>query len=73
MGEIKEMKLKLDMLSRQCKMYEEIIDKMEDRIKKITHDNQKKNAQIDELQSELTRLDQLKEKTNLVMRMYNDL
>lgn len=73
MGELKEMRIKLDMLSKQCKMYEEIIDKMDERIKKLTHDNNKKNAQIDELQGELARLDQLKEKTNSVMRLYSDL
>lgn len=44
------MRIKLDMLSKQCKMYEEIIDKMDERIKKLTFDNNKKNAQIDELQ-----------------------
>lgn len=27
-GEIRELKLKLDMVSKQCKMYEEIIEKM---------------------------------------------
>lgn len=31
-------------------MYEEIIDKMDERIKKITHENHKKSAQIDEIQ-----------------------
>ena len=31
-------------------MYEEIIDKMDERIKKITHENNKKSAQIDEIQ-----------------------
>jgi prefoldin subunit 5 len=39
------------MLSKQVKMYEEMIDKMDERIKKLSHDNNKKNAQIDELQS----------------------
>lgn len=34
-GEIKELKLKLDMVSKQCKMYEEMIDKMDERIKKL--------------------------------------
>jgi len=38
------------MVSKQCKMYEEIIDKMDERIKKITHENHKKSAQIDEIQ-----------------------
>ena len=67
------MKIKLDMVSKQCKMYEEIIDKMDERIKKLTQDNQKKTAQADELQAELKKLDQLKEKTNSLMRMYSDL
>ena len=57
------MRIKLEMLSKQCKMYEEIIDKMDERIKKLAFDNKKKNALIDELQGELGRLDQLKEKT----------
>lgn len=61
------------MVSKQCKMYEEIIDKMDERIKKLTQDNQKKTAQADELQAELKKLDQLKEKTNSLMRMYSDL
>ena len=67
------MRIKLEMLSKQCKMYEEIIDKMDERIKKLTFDNNKKNAQLDALQGELGRLDQLKEKTNSVMRLYSDL
>ena len=29
MGEMKEMRIKLDMLSKQVKMYEEMIDKMD--------------------------------------------
>lgn len=37
MGEMKEMRIKLEMLSKQCRMYEELIEKMEERIKKITH------------------------------------
>jgi hypothetical protein len=45
------MRIKLDMLSKQVKMYEEMIDKMDERIKKLSHDNSKKNNQIDELQS----------------------
>lgn len=57
------MRIRLEMLSKQCKMYEEIIDKMDERIKKLAFDNKKKNALIDELQGELGRLDQLKEKT----------
>ncbi len=73
MGEMKEMRLKLDMLSKQCKMYEEIIDKMDERIKKLTHENNKRNAQIDELQAELGKVDQLKDKANSLMRLYNDL
>ena len=28
-GEIRELKIKLDMVSKQCKMYEEMIDKMD--------------------------------------------
>lgn len=34
---MKEMRIKLEMLSKQCRMYEELIEKMEERIKKITH------------------------------------
>ena len=65
--------MKLDMVSKQCKMYEEIIDKMDERIKKLTSDQHKKTIEIDELRQELSKIDQLKEKTNSVMRLYNDL
>jgi len=65
--------MKLDMVSKQCKMYEEIIDKMEEKIKKLNHDNHKKTSLVDELQAELNKMDQLKEKANSVMRLYNDL
>ena len=41
--------MKLDMVSKQCKMYEEIIDKMDERIKKLTSDQHKKTIEIDEL------------------------
>jgi hypothetical protein len=54
-------------------MYEEIIDKMDERIKKLTHDSHRKGAQIDEMQGELGKVEQLKEKTNSLMRLYNDL
>ena len=54
-------------------MYEEIIDKMDERIKKITNDQHKKTIEIDELRQELSKIDQLKEKTNSIMRLYNDL
>ena len=43
------MKLKLDMVSKQCKMYEEMIDKMDERIKKLINDQHKKTIEIDEL------------------------
>lgn len=46
---------------------------MDDRIKKLTHDNSKKNSQIDQLKSELSKFDTLKEKVNTVMGLYNDL
>ncbi len=46
---------------------------MDERIKKLSHDNNRKNSQIDDLQSELSKLDQLKDKTNSIMRMYSDL
>ena len=65
--------MKLDMVSKQCKMYEEIIDKMDERIKKLTHDHHKKTVETDELRQELSKIDQLKEKTNSIMRLYNDL
>lgn len=42
-GEIKELKLKLDMVSKQCKMYEEMIDKMDERIKKLLQEQHKRN------------------------------
>jgi predicted transcriptional regulator len=48
-GEIRELKLKLDMISKQCKMYEEIIDKMDERIKKLLQDQHKKTLEIDDL------------------------
>jgi predicted ATP-dependent protease len=48
-GEIRELKLKLDMVSKQCKMYEEIIEKLEERIKKLLQDQHKKSMEIDEL------------------------
>ena len=38
-GEIKELKVRLEVLSKQCKMYEEIIDKMEGKINKLTEQN----------------------------------
>ena len=44
---IKEMKIKLETLSKQCKMYEELIDKMEERIKKLTYDLGRKNMKIE--------------------------
>ena len=46
---------------------------MDERIKKLTHDNHKKTAQLDDLQAELSKIDQLKDKTNSIMRHYNDL
>jgi prefoldin subunit 5 len=38
-GDIKELKIKLEILSKQCKMYEEIIDKMENTIRRLTDEN----------------------------------
>jgi hypothetical protein len=37
------------MVSKQCKMYEEMIDKMDERIKKLVNDQHKKTLEIDEL------------------------
>lgn len=54
-------------------MYEEIIEKMEERIKKLNIENGKKKAEIEQLQSELGKLDHLKQKTNTVIRLYSDL
>jgi cell division protein FtsB len=50
-----------------------MIDKMDERIKKLSHDNNKKNSQIDDLQSELSKMDYLKERINSIVRMYGDL
>jgi chromosome segregation ATPase len=72
-GEIRELKLKLDMVSKQCKMYEEIIDKMDERIKKLVQDQHKKAIELDEQRQELSKIDQLKDKTNSLMRLYNEL
>lgn len=72
-GEIRELKLKLDMVSKQCKMYEEMIDKMDERMKKLVNDQHKKTLEIDELRQELGKIDQLKDKINSVIRLYNEL
>ena len=67
------MKLKLDMVSKQCKMYEEMIDKMDERIKKLVNDQHKKTLEMDELREELSRIDQLKDKTNSIIRLFHEL
>lgn len=36
MTEMKEMRRKIEMLSKQCQMYEQVIEKMEERIGKLT-------------------------------------
>ena len=46
---------------------------MDERIKKLTNDQHKKTIEIDELRQEISKIDQLKEKTNSIKRLYNDL
>jgi len=46
---------------------------MDERIKKLTAELNKRNMQIDDMQTELTKFEQLKEKTNGIMRCYSDL
>lgn len=43
---MKEVKIKLETLSKQCRMYEELIDKMEERIRRLTNDLGRKNIKI---------------------------
>jgi hypothetical protein len=46
---------------------------MEYRIKSLTVENKKSRAEVEELQEELGRLDNLKEKCNSLMKLYNNL
>jgi prefoldin subunit 5 len=48
------------MLSKQCERYEEVIDKMEEEIKKLTHVNSKRLMQLDELQREVGRVEEVR-------------
>ena len=41
-----------------------MIDKMDERIKKLVSDQHKKTLEMDELRNELSKIEQLKEKTN---------
>lgn len=50
-----------------------MIDKMDERIKKLVNDQHKKTVQIDQLRQELTKIDQLKDKANSIMKLYNEL
>jgi predicted ATP-grasp superfamily ATP-dependent carboligase len=44
MGEIRELRMKVDKLSKQCKLDEEMIEKMEERIKRLSVEVARKNA-----------------------------
>ena len=48
-----------------------MIDKMDERIKKLVNDQHKKTLEMDELRNDLSKVEQLKEKTNSLMRLYN--
>lgn len=45
-GEIKDLKTRLEMLSKQCKMYEDIIDKMEHKINRLNEQNNSLQEQL---------------------------
>ena len=53
-------------------MYEEHINKLEERIRKLTHDLGKKNMKIEELNCELLRTASLKEEIETVARLYEE-
>lgn len=73
MGELRDLRARVETLTSQCRLYEETIQKMEERIRKLNTENNKKRAEIEELQGEVARLDHLRDKTNGVVRLYNDL
>ena len=50
-----------------------MIDKLNERMQKLINDQRKKGQENDELRQELGKIDQLKEKINGLMRLYNDL
>lgn len=50
-----------------------MIEKMEERIKRLSVEVARKNAEAEEARADLSRLEQLKDKTASVMRLYSDL
>lgn len=73
MGEIKEMGIKIQLLSQQCQIYQENNEKLEERIRFLTIENKKSRTQVQELYGELAKFDNLKEKCNTLMKLYNNL
>jgi chaperonin cofactor prefoldin len=47
MGELRDLRARVETLSSQCRLYEETVEKMEERIRKLSIENNKKRGEIE--------------------------
>lgn len=73
LGEVRELRSKVEILSSQCRTNEEIISRLEEKVRKLTLELSRKQEELEDLRPQIARLDTLREKTAAVGRLYNDL
>jgi predicted nuclease with TOPRIM domain len=71
LGEVRELRSKVEILSSQCRTNEEIISRLEEKVRKLKLS--RKQEELEDLRPQIARLDTLREKTAAVGRLYNDL